>query len=281
MIPSAATRITTAVLSACALLLASSNAFAIVKCKVKVDKKTGVINVDATDVGGPLTWGPASGSETNTFFNDATCNVGGKAKRCNLASTATLASKTPPPGCTIYLADGVAPCSAWIPGCSPGARGDAGALVKDANGVLIGTTLDPNGQSALRNEAGTLIRLSVNGDGSGFFAYGGFVFSSNDCTGAPLMGIDTSMVKNVYVIGTTGYYAPTSTSPQTINSNLQIAGYAYASQTDCDNNFGLGASTFVPPDGCCITPYVGSGSLGAAQSIDLSVFATPFKVELQ
>jgi hypothetical protein len=111
------TRTPSLVLAACVLLLTASNASAIVKCKVKVDKKTGVINVDATEVGGPLTWGPASGQETNVFVNDATCNVGGKAKRCNLAAPATLAAKTAPPGCTIYLADGVAPCSAWIPYC--------------------------------------------------------------------------------------------------------------------------------------------------------------------
>jgi hypothetical protein len=267
-------------LAVCAVLLAASHAAAIEKCKVKVDKRTGVINVDATEVGGPLTWGPASGSETNTFFNDATCNIGGKAKRCNLANTATLASKTPPPGCTIYLADGVQPCSAWIPNCSPGARSDAGALVKDANGLLLGTTLDPNGQSALRNEGGTLVRLAVNYDGNGFVSFVAFLFGSANCSGTPLMGTDPSMVKPVFVVGTTGYYAPTSVSTQPFNSNLQIAGTFYASQTDCDNNFGVGNSTFVPPNGCCLAS-VGSAPLGAAQSIDLSAYTPPFKVELQ
>jgi hypothetical protein len=175
----------------------------------------------------------------------------------------------------------VTPCSAWIPGCSPGARSDAGALIKDANGVLIGTAFDPSGQAAIRNESGTLVRLFVNGDGSGFTSFGGFIFASSDCTGTPLMGTDPAMVKPVYLIGTTGYYAPTSVSPQTINSNLQIAPYSYNNQTDCDTYFGLGASTYAPPYGCCLAPYPGSGSLAPAQSIDLSVFATPFKVELQ
>ncbi len=263
-----------------ALLVAASNASAIDKCKVKVDKHTGVINVDAAGVGGPLTWGPASGSETNVFFNDATCNSGGKAKRCNLAAPATLAAKTPPPGCTIYLADGVAPCSAWITGCSPGARSAAGALVKDANGVLIGTALDPVG-TAVRDVAGTLLRLPVAGDGSGFVTtFGAFLFTSANCTGTPVLPADSSMVKTVSVLGTTGYYAPTSTSMQAINSNLQIAANVYVSQTDCDNNFGIGNSTFVPPDGCCLSSS-GSGSFGTAQSIDLSVFTPPFKVELQ
>jgi len=84
----------------------------------------------------------------------------------------------------------------------------------------------------------------------------------------------------VNVIGTTGYYAPTSTSPQSFNSNLQVAGNAYASQTDCDNNFGIGNSTFMAPNGCCLSSS-GSAPLGTAQSIDLSVFTPPFKVELQ
>jgi hypothetical protein len=267
------------VLTTCTLLLTTLDASAIEKCKVKVDKRTGVINVDATDVGGPLTWGAASGQETNTFFNNATCNVGGKAKKCNLAATASLAAKTPPPGCTIYLTDGVTPCSAWIPYCSPGARSDAGALLKDANGLLMGTVVDNIGQ-AVRNESGTIVRLPVAFDGSGYVTFSGFLFASSNCSGSPLLPTDDSMIKPVNVIGTTGYYAPTSTSNQSFNSNLQIFGNNYGSQTDCDNNFGLGNSTFVPPHGCCLSAS-GSGQFGTAQSIDLSVFATPFKVELQ
>lgn len=273
-------RITSLVL-AFALLFTASSASAIDKCKVKVDKKTGVILVDAGDVGGPLTWGPASGSETNVFFNDATCNVGGKAKKCQLGNPLTLAAKTAPTGCTIYLADGVAPCSAWIPYCSPGARSDAGALVRDANGVLIGTALEPSGQTVVRNESGTLLRLPIAGDGSGFQTlFVGFIFTSANCTGTPLMAPDPAMVKPVYTLGTDGYYAPTTSSLQSINSNLQIAGNFYASQADCDTNFGLGVATFVPPNGCCLSTS-GSGPLDPAQVIDLSVFAPPFKVELQ
>ncbi len=37
-----------------------STAHAIDRCKVKVDKRTGVILVDAGGVGGPLTWGEAA-----------------------------------------------------------------------------------------------------------------------------------------------------------------------------------------------------------------------------
>jgi hypothetical protein len=273
-------RIPLVVLAACTFALTASTASAIDKCKVKVDKRTGVINVDASDVGGPLTWGPAAGSETYVFFNDATCNVGGEAKRCNLANTATLAAKTPPAGCTIYLADGVQPCAAWIAGCSPGARSAAGALVKDANGLTLGTTLDPSGQSALRDEGGTLLRLPVSFDGNGFVTFAGLLYTSANCSGTPLLGLDTAMVKSVYVLGTTGYYAPAATSMQPFNSNLQVSGTFYASQTNCDNNFGVGNSTFVPPNGCCLAS-VGSAPLGAAQTIDLSAYTPPFEVELQ
>ena len=67
------------------LVAAASPAFAIDKCKVKVDKKTGVVLVDAAGVGGPLTWGEAVGSETNAFFNSGTCVAGDKAKKCQIA----------------------------------------------------------------------------------------------------------------------------------------------------------------------------------------------------
>jgi hypothetical protein len=153
-------------------------------------------------------------------------------------------------------------------------------LVKDVNGVVIGTALDSNGQ-AIRDVAGTLLRMPVAFDGTGFVTpFGAFLFSSANCSGTPLLPADPSMVKTVSTLGTTGYYAPTSVSLQSFNSNLQIAANNYASQTDCDNNFGLGNSTFVPPNGCCLNAS-GSGSFGTAQSIDLSVFTPPFKIELQ
>jgi hypothetical protein len=260
-------------------LLTTSTAFAIEKCKVKVDKKTGVINVDASGLGGPLTWGATSGSETNTFFNGGTCITGDKAKRCQLANPATLAGKTPPAGCTVYLSDGVTPCSAWISGCSPGARSAAGALLKDANGVLIGTVLDGFGSDVLRNENGTNVRLFVNTSGNGFLNQGALFYLTATCSGPVYAFPDASMVKNVTVYGTTGYYAPTTSSTQTFQSSLQF-GQGFLSQTDCDNNFGAGNSTFVAPDACCWL-FSGTTAMGPAQTIDLSTLATPFHVEVQ
>jgi hypothetical protein len=110
------------VLCLVALVIAAPPANAIDKCKAKVDKRTGVISVDALGVGGPLLWGATQGNETNPFFNEGTCNGGASWKRCQLGDPNTLAAKTPPPACTLYLDDGVAPCSVWIGGCTPGPR---------------------------------------------------------------------------------------------------------------------------------------------------------------
>lgn len=102
--------------------LAASPASAIDTCKAKVDKKNGVITVDVAGAGGPVLWGATQGNEANAFFNDATCVAGATGKKCQLADPSTLASKTPPPACTLYLDDGVQACEVWIRGCIPGPR---------------------------------------------------------------------------------------------------------------------------------------------------------------
>jgi len=78
-----------------ALLLAAP-AYAIDKCKVKVSKKTGVIEVTAVGVGGALLWGTELGSETTPVDNAGTCVSGTTAKKCNLADPVTVAAKPPP-----------------------------------------------------------------------------------------------------------------------------------------------------------------------------------------
>jgi len=107
-------------------MMVAMPAHAIDKCKVKVGK-TGLIGVDASGVTGTLLWGGVSGAEDSAFFNAGTCVVDGKAKGCQLANPMTLDARTPPASCTIYLDDDVAPCWAWIRGCTPGARGEAQA----------------------------------------------------------------------------------------------------------------------------------------------------------
>ncbi len=106
----------------------ATSAAAVDKCKVKVNKKTGAITVLATKVDssgvlGTLKWGADPSDISRDFFNSLGCIAGGKAINCELADPATLASKTPPAGCTIYLADDSGTnCQVWIKGCVPGVR---------------------------------------------------------------------------------------------------------------------------------------------------------------
>jgi hypothetical protein len=102
-----------------ALVLGAGGSRAAERCKAKIEKNTGVIRVSASDVdGATLLWGEDPAAVTNAFF-DATCVKGSKAKSCTLGDPASLASKTPPAGCTLHLNDANGPCSAWIPGCTP------------------------------------------------------------------------------------------------------------------------------------------------------------------
>ena len=121
---------------------------AVTKCKVKVDRKTGVIKVDAREVVGSMLWGGAAGEETSAFFNESSCVVGTKARRCTLAAAGTVEAITPPSTCFIHLTDdGAESCSAFISGCTPGLRD--GADVSD--GVSC-WDLDENGLCDLVTE---------------------------------------------------------------------------------------------------------------------------------
>lgn len=104
------------------LVLGATSAHAVTTCSVKNDKKTGVFTVSASGVSGTLLWGSSQGAETESFFNAATCVASGKASKCTVADPTTLAARTPPAGCTIYLADNAGSCSAWVPSCVPGSR---------------------------------------------------------------------------------------------------------------------------------------------------------------
>lgn len=107
-----------------AILFAGSPAGAITNCKAKVDKRTGLIKVSGTGAdASTLKWGNAPGTEINPFFDPVCVNATTlKATNCTLADPLLLASKSPPPECTLYLNDVNGPCSVWIPGCVPGVR---------------------------------------------------------------------------------------------------------------------------------------------------------------
>ena len=94
---------------------------AVSKCKVKVDKKTGVITVSAAAVGNNPLWGGFAGSEGAAFSDIGTCFAGGKLKSCHLGSPGDPKEITPPSSCRIHVVDdGPDDCSAIVPGCTIG-----------------------------------------------------------------------------------------------------------------------------------------------------------------
>lgn len=121
---------------------------AVTKCKVKVDRKTGALNTDARDVTGSLRWGGTANDVTNTFFNEGSCVVAGRAKKCLTGPAGSLESLTPPSTCTMHLADdSQLTCSTYIRGCTPGLR--SGTDVSDG---IHCWDLDENNQCDLVTE---------------------------------------------------------------------------------------------------------------------------------
>jgi len=103
----------------------ASPSHALTKCKAKINRKDGAILVSASEVSGTVLWGNADGQETNSFANETTCVTAGVAKSCQLGATSSPEQITPPELCRVYLADDAGKCSAYIPGCTPGARESA------------------------------------------------------------------------------------------------------------------------------------------------------------
>jgi hypothetical protein len=100
----------------------ATGANAVEKCKVKVDKKTGLIEFSASNVdGATLRWGDTTTNQPYAFYDPA-CVKGDKAAKCTLADPGSSEAKTPPRACTLYAIDSRAGCIAWIPGCTPGLR---------------------------------------------------------------------------------------------------------------------------------------------------------------
>lgn len=118
-------RVMTVIAVNAAVLVAVDCASAADKCKVKVDSKTGAIQVSASSVGGNLLFGDGPGllQANNAFANAATCLAAGKAKKCELGAPGSAEQITPPQLCRIFLRDTSGPgCSAFIKGCTPGVR---------------------------------------------------------------------------------------------------------------------------------------------------------------
>jgi len=278
-------RFQVAVTAAMAVLLCSSTAQAITKCSVKVDKKTGVIGVKAAGVGGPLLWGNTAASVASSFFNGGTCVVATNAKSCQLADPSSLAAKTPPAGCTLYLDDGVAPCSAWIAGCSPAPRAASSVVWKDVSDNLIGVE-NENGGEVIRDDGTAILRIPILADRSGFGqpVGGAFAFhNSADCTGAKytIEAPTTLRVAQYFGSGATqAFYTQGASSLQSLNS-YSNAFSPLIDQSLCDLYFGGGNSTYLGGTSCCITNFSGSYPMYTMVPTDLSAFTGPFHLEVQ
>jgi hypothetical protein len=95
------------------------------RCTAKIDPSTGEVAISATDVAPNPRWGTAPGAATQAFAEEATCLVGTKLRKCGLGAPGTLAARTPPPRCSICVADdspAPACCVDHITGCTPGVR---------------------------------------------------------------------------------------------------------------------------------------------------------------
>ena len=115
-------RLTHAVFVTTALVCvtAASPARAVTGCKATIDAG-GEVEVSAGDVGTDLRWGTTS--ETIGFiFANPDCVVSGAARKCRLGAPGTLAARTAPATCNVYLRSSTGPCTALVKHCSPGIR---------------------------------------------------------------------------------------------------------------------------------------------------------------
>jgi len=134
--------ITPALLLTLALPTAS---FAVDKCQAKVNTKTGALEVSAAHVGANPRWGGDAGAVNVAFADVGTCFAGGKLSKCHLGAPGTLAERTPPEGCIVYVNDGGTPCAALIKGCTPGARmrNASFTALNDSRGVVFNGVFRP------------------------------------------------------------------------------------------------------------------------------------------
>lgn len=253
-------------------------AHAIEKCRVKVDRKTGVLRVDASGLTGPVTWGPTADTATQSFFNAATCVTPSKATRCEIGDPSTLAAKTPPRGCTLYLSDGGAPCSAWIGGCSPAPREAAGLLWRDSNGQLIGIS-ESAANAVVIHSGSEYFAVPVKPGGNGFDINAAFRFTSFDCSGPRLVGPNPNTIQYVYTVASDGIaYYPADAGSLTSYNSYAFSNAAFVDQDACSAN--VPTSTYQAPFTCCVE---GSGSemLSAVATLDLTGFSAPFHLDPQ
>lgn len=96
---------------------------AVDSCKVRVDKKTGLITVAATNLSGIPAWRDGNSSELVTFFVAGCVIDGNDIVSCPLFDPEGSLASIPPPSCTICVEDATGnDCCTRIRGCTPGIR---------------------------------------------------------------------------------------------------------------------------------------------------------------
>ena len=167
----------------------------------------------------------------------------------------------------------------------------AGLVLKDSLGAEVGIYVTyPPPAAVLRMVPNLAAPISVRiGATTGFFDNATFYFSSEDCSGTPLVegSQDASSLRPLYETffhaGTLYYSRLNEVSQVTVSSRLDIIPDVYTSAEKCDRpGDSPGASVFVPPDGCCCTKRCsGTGTLtgGPFDTLDMSGFVPPFHLE--
>jgi hypothetical protein len=102
---------------------APSPAAAIDSCKVRIDKKTGVVSMSATGLSGLIAWRDSASDDYQTFHLPGCTVDGANVSGCPLYDPATTTARIPPPSCEVCIGDASGiDCCARLKNCTPGAR---------------------------------------------------------------------------------------------------------------------------------------------------------------
>ena len=131
-----------AALTIVSLALAVAPAHAVDSCRVKVDKRSGLITVAATNLSGFPAWRDGNSTDLLTFFLAGCVIEGNDIVSCPLFDPAGNLASVPPPSCTLCVVDATGnDCCTRIRGCTPG--------VRDCTTVTETMFLNPSAQNSL------------------------------------------------------------------------------------------------------------------------------------
>jgi hypothetical protein len=153
----------------------------------------------------------------------------------------------------------------------------AGAVVKDANDVIVGVYLGPGvyGGLTIHPVGNDFVALDVRrnhlfGIGTDYFLH----YQNANCTGPVFIRDDFGndvLIRGSLIVGGTIYY--TTVSPTNV---LLLSKGLQSDQHDCLVQGG----TFTPPDRCCLQDQ-SNLSVAPAMQEDISIVTLPFHIELQ